>query len=87
MDINSQYIMNNLLKIKHIEKQEVISELSEMNSSSLKEIKWIGNATIQLLYSKGICSLEQLKQKSKEELDEIITNPLTKKQIFNSLWY
>ena len=82
-----QQIIENMLKMqKNLDKIEVVIEKWDMETSDLKSIKGIWPSTIQLLHSHWIKTKEELETKTKEELEAIITNPITRKQIFNSLW-
>lgn len=81
--IQAQYLTANRLTVEAMRSQWKKIEISEkvVSESDLNEVKGLGEASVQKLFEAGINSQKQLKTKTKEELKDIIKNPLTLKNI------
>lgn len=86
MWMQSQLIRQNLLNAKKKNEGERIKkQYNDISLSDLKDVKGLGESTIKILFWEWITSQEELKKLSKEDVDNIIKNPLTKKSINNFL--
>lgn len=82
----NQVHLANMMGIKKKKEVEVINEeLKEIASSNISEIVGIWDKTKAKLIENWISNIEQLKQMSKEDIEKIITNPISRKQIFDFL--
>lgn len=82
----NQLLMQNLASIKRSKMEwEIQNELTKIKTTNLSEITWVGDKTKTKLIEAWVDTLEKLKQMSKEEISAIITNPLSREQIFSYL--
>lgn len=82
----NQILLENMRKVGIVKEVEMAnSQAKEIEKSDLKEIKGIGEKTLSILIDNGIRTIAQLKEKSKEEIESLITSPITRNQIFSYL--
>lgn len=71
--------------IAHLKKRkeaiEIVAENEIVKESNLKEVKWIGDATIKILFDNGVTTKEELIALGVDKAREIIKSPLTLKNI------
>ena len=78
----NQISFKNILSIKKRREAEFIEEEKKVSETSeLKTIRWIWDATVQILLDNWIDTKEELLKCDVEKLKEIIKSPLTLKNI------
>lgn len=84
--VAAQVLLANKLRM---DKMKVVQNAVKVNeavfNSSLKEVKGIGEKTIEKLLQAGIETTHQLVCLSKDEIEEIVKNPISRKQVFDFL--
>lgn len=86
MMASNQIIRANLELVKKNNKQFTVDEEAKViKNSPLSEVKGIGEVTIKKLIDAGVNTTDDLKSLSKEAINEIIKNPISRGQIENYL--
>jgi len=70
---------------KEEEIRKISNSLSLLGKTDLKDIKWVGPATVKDLISKGITTKEILKETKIVTLKKLITNPMSLKGVMKFL--
>lgn len=86
INLQSQYHKANLESSRrNVEAFNVEEEKKEISNSSLKDIKWMGQATLTALFENGIRTFEELQNTPEDKLRQIIKSPFTLKNILSAI--
>lgn len=77
--VKQRALFNKLNLPREVKKIEAFK--SQVEWSNLKDIKWIWDATLNMLNEQWITTQEELKNTTEEKIREIVANPLTLKNI------
>lgn len=84
--VAAQVLLANKLKMEKMKTvQAAVSVNNAVFNSPLREVKGIGEKTIEKLLQAGIETTHQLICLSKDEIEEIVKNPISRKQVFDFL--
>jgi len=82
MQLSNQRAMWNLMSIKkRKEALEIVQELEVVRESNLREVRWLWDATIKVLFDNKIETKEELVKCEIEFIKTIIKNPLAFKNV------
>lgn len=74
------------MQIKKLQKvEEIKEEIEEIKWTNLKEVVGIWENTKARLIENWVSTVEKLKELSKEEIEAIIKNPISRTQIYTYL--
>lgn len=86
--VAAQVLLANKLKMEKIRKMAKATEESiTVKNSPLQGIVGIGEKTVERLIQAGITNTDDLRATPTDKLERIITNPISRQQLFTFLKY